>query len=103
MAKTPVIDRPAPQNPKSLSGLLPFLKPYQLQIGLALIFLVLAAASTLVFPIALRQLIDNGLQHPDPGAQAMALRGNFMMLRTCKTICKSKKTWRRSFRLAWLC
>jgi len=78
-AKNP-IDRPAPQSPKSLSGLIPFLKPYRLQIGLALVFLVLAAASTLVFPIALRQLIDNGLQHPDPGAQAMALRGNFLML-----------------------
>ena len=78
-AKNP-IDRPAPQSPKSLSGLIPFLKPYRLQIGLALVFLVLAAASTLVFPIALRQLIDNGLQNPDPGAQAMALRGNFLML-----------------------
>ena len=77
-AKNP-IDRPAPQSPKSLSGLIPFLKPYRLQIGLALVFLVLAAASTLVFPIALRQLIDNGLQHPDPGAQAMALQGNFLM------------------------
>lgn len=73
-------DRPAPQSPKSLSGLIPFLKPYRLQIGLALVFLVLAAASTLAFPIALRLLIDNGLQNPDPGAQAMALRGNFLML-----------------------
>jgi ATP-binding cassette subfamily B protein len=80
MAAKNLIDRPAPQSPKSLSGLIPFLKPYRLQIGLALVFLVLAAASTLVFPIALRQLIDNGLQHPDPGAQAMALRGNFLML-----------------------
>jgi ATP-binding cassette subfamily B protein len=80
MATKNLPDRPAPQSPKSLSGLLPFLKPYRLQIGLALVFLVLAAASTLVFPIALRQLIDNGLQHPDPGAQAMALRGNFLML-----------------------
>ena len=78
MAKTPIIDRPAPQNPKSLSGLLPFLKPYKLQIGLAMVFLVLAAASTLIFPVALRQLIDNGLQNPDPGAQAMALQGNFV-------------------------
>jgi ATP-binding cassette subfamily B protein len=56
------------------------LKPYRLQIGLAFVFLVMAAASTLVFPVALRQLIDNGLQHPDPGTQAMALRGNFLML-----------------------
>jgi len=80
MAAKNLPDRPAPQSPKSLSGLIPFLKPYRIQIGLALVFLVLAAASTLIFPIALRQLIDNGLQHPDPGAQAMALRGNFLML-----------------------
>jgi len=80
MAAKNLPDRPAPQSPKSLSGLIPFLKPYRIQIGLALVFLVLAAASTLVFPIALRQLIDNGLQHPDPGTQAMALRGNFLML-----------------------
>ena len=80
MAAKNLLDRPAPQSPKSLSGLIPFLKPYRIQIGLALVFLVLAAASTLIFPIALRQLIDNGLQHPDPGAQAMALRGNFLML-----------------------
>ena len=80
MAAKSLTDRPTPQSPKSLSGLIPFLKPYRLQIGLALVFLILAAASTLVFPIALRQLIDNGLQHPDPGAQAMALRGNFLML-----------------------
>jgi ATP-binding cassette subfamily B protein len=80
MAKSSTPDRPTSQNPKSLSGLLPFLKPYRFQIGLAFVFLVMAAASTLVFPIALRQLIDNGLQHQDPGAQAMALQGNFLML-----------------------
>jgi ATP-binding cassette subfamily B protein len=80
MAKLKALDRPVPKSPKSLSGLLPFLKPYRLQIGLAILFLILAAASTLVFPLALRQLIDNGLQHPDPGAQAMALQGNFLML-----------------------
>jgi ATP-binding cassette subfamily B protein len=80
MAKSSTPDRPTSQNPKSLSGLLPFLKPYRFQIGLAFVFLVMAAASTLVFPIALRQLIDNGLQHQDSGAQAMALQGNFLML-----------------------
>ena len=80
MANSSTPDRPTSQNPKSLSGLLPFLKPYRFQIGLAFVFLVMAAASTLVFPIALRQLIDNGLQHQDPGAQAMALQGNFLML-----------------------
>ncbi|KAF1020333.1 MAG: hypothetical protein GAK30_02580 [Paracidovorax wautersii] len=46
---------------QSLSRLLPFLRPYRLQIVLALVFLVLAAAATLAFPVALRHLIDGGL------------------------------------------
>ena len=46
-------------NPKALSGLLPFLKPYRLQVALAAVFLVAAALSTLAFPVALRYLIDS--------------------------------------------
>jgi len=60
--------------PKSLSGLAPFLRPYRIQIGLAGVFLVLAAATTLVFPVALRSLIDGGLVPSDKGEQTMALR-----------------------------
>src|SRR5690606_40547321 len=63
-----------------LSGLLPFLKPYRWQIALAILFLVLAAAATLVFPVALRQLIDGGLMAGDRSAQAMGLRGHFLEL-----------------------
>lgn len=73
-------DRPKSQNPKSLSGLLPFLRPYRGRIGLALVFLVLAAAATLAFPIALRSLIDGGLSQSDKGAQLMALREHFVVL-----------------------
>jgi ATP-binding cassette subfamily B protein len=69
-----------PGNPKSLSGLLPFLKPYRGRIGLALLFLVLAAMATLAFPLALRSLIDGGLVQTDRGAQVMALRENFVAL-----------------------
>jgi ATP-binding cassette subfamily B protein len=50
-----------PRNPKSLSGLLPFLAPYKWRIGMALLFLVLAAAATLAFPMALRGLVDAGM------------------------------------------
>ncbi len=67
-------------NPKSLSGLLPFLQPYRGRIGLALLFLVLAAMATLAFPLALRSLIDVGLVQPDKGAQVMALREHFFAL-----------------------
>ena len=74
------IERTASQNPKSLSGLLPFLQPYRGRIALALIFLVLAAVATLAFPVALRSLIDGGLVQSDKGAQVMALREHFAAL-----------------------
>src|SRR5512143_1910440 len=67
-------------SPRSLSGLLPFLRPYRKRIVLALVFLVDAAASTLVLPIALRSLIDQGLIAADPGQRVMALREHFIAL-----------------------
>ncbi|TAF84754.1 MAG: ATP-binding cassette domain-containing protein [Curvibacter sp.] len=73
-------DRPKSTNPKSLSGLLPFLRPYRARIGMALVFLVLAAGATLAFPVALRSLIDGGLVQTDKGAQLMALRDHFAAL-----------------------
>lgn len=71
---------PAKGAPRSLSGLAPFLRPYRLQIILAGVFLVLAALTTLLFPVALRGLIDGGLVSSDPGAQAMGLRDHFLAL-----------------------
>jgi ATP-binding cassette subfamily B protein len=65
-------------SPRSLSGLGPFLRPYRVQIGLAGLFLVLAAVTTLIFPAALRSLIDGGLVSADKGAQTMALRNHFL-------------------------
>jgi ATP-binding cassette subfamily B protein len=73
-------DRPKATTPTSLSGLRPFLRPYRLQIGLAILFLVLAAAATLAFPLALRFLIDSGLAPAGRGEQAMALTGHFASL-----------------------
>ena len=72
-------------RPRSLGGLLPFLRPYRGRMALAASFLLLAAAATLAFPVALRHLIDAGLvgaevQGADRGAQAMALRGHFLDL-----------------------
>lgn len=51
----------SPRPPASLSGLLPFLRPYRRMMVLAGSLLLLAAGTTLVFPLALRQLIDQGL------------------------------------------
>ncbi len=43
-------------------------------------FLILAAAATLMFPLALRSLIDGGLMPQDKGAQVMALQQHFVSL-----------------------
>jgi hypothetical protein len=67
-------------SPRSLSGLLPFLRPYRDRIALAVVFLVLAAMATLVFPVALRGLIDGGFSASDKGAQLLALRQHFVEL-----------------------
>jgi ATP-binding cassette subfamily B protein len=48
-------------TPQSLSGLIPFIRPYRVQVALAGVFLLLAAGTTLAFPWALRTLIDQGL------------------------------------------
>ncbi len=78
--------RPSPATdapkgaPRSLAGLLPFLRPYRGRIALAVLFLVLAAAATLLFPVALRGLIDGGLLAADQGGQVMALREHFLLL-----------------------
>lgn len=82
MASTPS-STPARGAPRSLTGLLPFLRPYRIRIMLSGVFLVLAALATLAFPVALRGLVDGGLvggAAADKGAQAMALRGHFEAL-----------------------
>ena len=68
------------KNIRSLSGLTPYLRRYRLRIALAVLFLVLAAVSTLIFPLALKSLIDEGFVANDPGARVMALRGHFFAL-----------------------
>ncbi|HSH89273.1 MAG TPA: ABC transporter transmembrane domain-containing protein [Ramlibacter sp.] len=67
-------------SPRSLSGLLPFVRPYRGRIALAVVFLVMAAAATLVFPVALRGLIDGGLSTVDKGNQLVSLRMHFLDL-----------------------
>lgn len=45
---------------KPLRRLMPFLFKYRMQMLIAGVFLILAAASTLVVPVAVRRVIDNG-------------------------------------------
>ena len=66
-----------PRPPASLSGLLPFLRPYRRMMVLAGSLLLLAAGTTLVFPMALRQLIDQGLA---AGVDDAALAWRFVEL-----------------------
>ena len=68
------------KSPRSLSGLFPFLHPYRIRIALAAVFLVMAAVATLIFPLALRSLIDGGLVQTEKGEQVMALREHFAAL-----------------------
>jgi len=81
---TTTVAEPPRAQPQSLSGLGPFLRPYRGRILLALLFLALAAAATLVFPLALRTLIDQGLSSPASaqgrGEQLLALREHFALL-----------------------
>ncbi|MEI2678954.1 MAG: ABC transporter transmembrane domain-containing protein [Burkholderiaceae bacterium] len=77
--RTSALPTPA-KNVRSLSGLTPFLHPYRTRIAWAVVFLVMAAVSTLVFPVALKSLIDQGIVEADPGQRVMALREHFFAL-----------------------
>ena len=65
---------------RPLASLRPFLRPYLGRIALAGLFLVLAAVTTLVLPLALRTLIDQGFVSPDPGERVMQMRQHFLAL-----------------------
>ena len=67
---------------RPLRALLPFVGRYRPQIALALLFLLLAAASTLALPYAVKLLVDGGLTLPerDAGARLAAIRHHFLGL-----------------------
>ncbi len=80
-AAPPTTQRRPDQRPVgALAGLLPFIRPYRGHIALAALFLVLAALTTLLFPMALKTLIDQGLISADPGQRVMSLRTHFLEL-----------------------
>ncbi|MBE9549648.1 MAG: ATP-binding cassette domain-containing protein [Proteobacteria bacterium] len=55
-----IIDREKSKDMSHLRGLIPYVTRYRKYVFLALLFLVLGAATTLYFPVALRQVIDMG-------------------------------------------
>ena len=68
-------DAPAPAAARpsitTLRGLVPFLAPYRGRLIAAFIFLCIAAGSTLVVPVAFRQLIDHGFSKGAAGAEGI--------------------------------
>ena len=58
-------DRPRAKSLNPLRALLPFLRPYRAMLVAALGALLVASASLLALPVALRQLIDHGLAAKD--------------------------------------
>ncbi len=58
MSRPATAQPPAGKSVRSLNDLKLFLRPYKTRIALALLFLLMAALTTLVLPIALRTLID---------------------------------------------
>ncbi|MBL8393158.1 MAG: ATP-binding cassette domain-containing protein [Candidatus Accumulibacter sp.] len=66
-----------------LRELLPYVVRYRRQVGLALLFLLLAAAATLALPYAVKLLVDGGLADPAegaPGDRLAAIRVHFLLL-----------------------
>ena len=69
MAQNAPPDLPHAERPavSTLARLWPFLAPYRSRLVLAFVFLCLAAGSTLVVPIAFKQLIDHGFSQGAKG------------------------------------
>ena len=81
---------------RSLSGLLPFLRPYRTRMLLALAFLLLAAAATLAFPLALRTLIDEYTFDKQKAPQTLEdlVREGYLRQVPIDPITGSNQTWR---------
>ena len=66
-----------------LRALFPFVAPYNKQVALALLFLMLAASATLALPYAVRLLVDQGFAVPATsglGAKLVSIRQYFGLL-----------------------
>jgi ATP-binding cassette subfamily B protein len=82
-AASPAAPAPATAKLRPLRSLIPYLAGYRPQIAAALLFLLLAAASTLALPYAVRLLVDGGLALQaggDSAARLAAIRNHFLLL-----------------------
>ena len=53
------------RNLRPLANLFPYLMNYKMRVVAALAFLVLAAATTLTLPLAVRRMLDSGFTNAD--------------------------------------
>jgi ATP-binding cassette subfamily B protein len=80
-----------------LRRLAAFLPPYRIRVALALLALVVAASTVLVFGWGLRWLIDRGFVAGEPGLLDQALAGMFAVV-----VVLSAATFMRAYLMAWL-
>lgn len=79
MSDRPPVSRPPAAGLTGLAALWPWLRPYTLRTLLATVFLLAAAAATLVVPVLLKGVIDAGFGG-DPAARAAELGRSFLLL-----------------------
>jgi ATP-binding cassette, subfamily B, bacterial len=69
-----------------LRALVPFLRPYRARICLAFVFLIVAAAATLVTPLILRQVVDQGFIPAVKTGNVDLLTNNLLWLALAGTV-----------------
>ena len=96
-------DAPA-RKLKPLRHLLPYLKPYKLQIALATLFLIGAAGATLALPAAIRVLVDGGLMLPGGTPQDVRLDaiGDRFLLLFAASVALGVFTAARFYMVTWI-
>lgn len=94
-------DRPNPKHMVSLKHLWPFLKPYRLQMGMALLLLCLASAALLAMPLAFRDLIDVGFVNTNAAGPAINMDTRFIVLFGLGTFWAVVVAW-RYYTVSWI-
>ena len=82
---------------RALRRLLGFVRPYRLQVALALAALIVAAATVLIFGSGLRWLVDRGFVAGDPALLNRALIGLLIIV-----VFLALATFSRSYLVSWL-
>ncbi len=96
MAETPDTQARS-RDLRILGRLVVFLRPYRLRVALAVVALIFAASTVLVFGTGLRWLIDRGFVGGDPGLLDQALAGMFAIV-----VVMAAATVSRAYLMAWL-